>query len=38
MPPLPPQKVEFPKFVDSLWCVYIVSVVGAWNAEFGKFI
>ncbi|CAG9824570.1 unnamed protein product [Phaedon cochleariae] len=34
MPPVPPQKVEFPKFVDSLWCVYIVSVASAFNAEF----
>ncbi|CAG9859734.1 unnamed protein product [Phyllotreta striolata] len=34
MPPVPPQKVEFPKFVDSLWCVYIVSVLAAFNAEF----
>ncbi|XP_060522015.1 mitochondrial uncoupling protein 4 isoform X2 [Cylas formicarius] len=34
MPPVPPAKPEFPKFVDSLWCVYIVSVVAAWNAEF----
>ncbi|XP_074034840.1 uncoupling protein 4A isoform X2 [Leptinotarsa decemlineata] len=34
MPPVPPQKAEFPKFVDSLWCVYIVSVAAAFNAEF----
>ncbi|XP_030760597.1 mitochondrial uncoupling protein 4 isoform X1 [Sitophilus oryzae] len=34
MPPVPPAKPEFPKFVDSLWCVYAVSVVAAWNAEF----
>ncbi|CAH1113566.1 unnamed protein product [Psylliodes chrysocephalus] len=34
MPPVPPQKVEFPKFVDSLWCVYVVSVLAAFNAEF----
>ncbi|XP_049818983.1 mitochondrial uncoupling protein 4 isoform X3 [Aethina tumida] len=33
MPPVPPQK-EYPKYVDSLWCIYIVSVVAAWNAEF----
>ncbi|KAG5882258.1 hypothetical protein JTB14_014955 [Gonioctena quinquepunctata] len=34
MPPVPPQKLEFPKFVDSLWCVYLVSVASAFNAEF----
>ncbi|XP_072400854.1 sodium-independent sulfate anion transporter-like isoform X5 [Diabrotica undecimpunctata] len=34
MPSVPPQKVELPKFVDSLWCVYIVSVLAAFNAEF----
>ncbi|XP_057666871.1 mitochondrial uncoupling protein 4 isoform X2 [Diorhabda carinulata] len=34
MPPVPPQKVDFPKFVDSLWCVYVVSVLAAFNAEF----
>ncbi|KAJ8916116.1 hypothetical protein NQ315_004483 [Exocentrus adspersus] len=34
MPPVPPQKAEFPKFVDSLWYIYIVSVLAAFNAEF----
>ncbi|XP_050297955.1 mitochondrial uncoupling protein 4 isoform X2 [Anthonomus grandis grandis] len=36
MPPVPPAKPDLPvpKFVDSLWCVYAVSVVAAWNAEF----
>lgn len=36
MPPVPPAKPDLPipKFVDSLWCVYVVSVVAAWNAEF----
>lgn len=36
MPPVPPHKIDYPKYVDSLWCIYVVSVVGAWNAEFGK--
>ncbi|RZC37050.1 mitochondrial uncoupling protein 4 [Asbolus verrucosus] len=31
MPPVPPQK-EY-KYVNSLWCTYMVSVVAAWNAE-----
>jgi solute carrier family 25 uncoupling protein 27 len=31
MPPVPPQK-EY-KYVNSLWCIYMVSVVSAWNAE-----
>jgi hypothetical protein len=34
MPPVPPQK-EY-KYVNSLWCIYMVSVVSAWNAELGK--
>lgn len=46
MPPLPPQKPDFPKYapveepvpypkyVDSLWCIYVVSVLAAFNAEF----
>lgn len=37
MPPLPPQKIEYPKYVDSLWCIYIVSVLAAFNAEFSKY-
>lgn len=38
MPPVPPAKPDLPlpKFVDSLWCIYVVSVVAAWNAEFSK--
>lgn len=35
MPPVPPQK-ELPNYADSLWCTYSVSVLAAWNSEFGK--
>ncbi|XP_044253546.1 mitochondrial uncoupling protein 4 [Tribolium madens] len=31
MPQIPPPKEH--KYVDSFWCMYMVSVVGAWNAE-----
>ncbi|KAH1024880.1 hypothetical protein HUJ05_009715 [Dendroctonus ponderosae] len=36
MPSVPPAKPDLPlpKYVDSLWCIYVVSVVAAWNAEF----
>lgn len=33
--PIPPPQKEY-KYVDSLWCTYLISVAASWVAELGK--